>query len=339
MLAAFKQAWLQAGENLGELPRAEGPASGLLVSWLEPPAPKVDALAEGLAAYRQARYDEALPLLERAIVEQPDNLEVFKALVRTLIARDAADAALAWLLKKPRLTNWNPDLQYALGEVHLSRGDRESAAKAFERAIGLNARHTDAYIRLGVLHYDTQRYTDARQMLDKAIYLDRAAPVARYYLALTCVELADTLRAQAQLHYLRRVSPNYPPALHLEASLAMGQGHYRHAIGVFTLLDGMDALDAHGYTELGRAHEALGQIDEALNAYRDAYTRDRHCFEALSRAAALLEAQRHLEQALALYERLARSLAHRVPANEAIVRIRRALAEMAQAMTGERASA
>ncbi|HEY9723664.1 MAG TPA: tetratricopeptide repeat protein [Oscillatoriaceae cyanobacterium] len=339
MLALFKQAWIQAGEDLGQLPPAEGPASALIVSMLEPPKPKVDPLVEGLAAYQASRYAEARPLLEQALAQHPSHAEAFEALVRTLMALDAPEDALEWLVKKQHLTRRSANLQYALGEVHLLRGDRESAAAAFGKAIALNDSHTDAYIRLGVLHYEARRHAEARRMLDRAIFLDRAAPVARYYLALTSVELEDALRAQAQLHYLRHVAPDYAPALQLEASLAMKQGHYRQAIAVFNHLADLRALDANAYTELAKAHRAIGNTEEALNAYRNAYTIDRHHWEALSAAAALLEEQRHLDQALALYERLSRSLAHRVPANYAIARIQRAMATMAQAMAGDRQSA
>ena len=108
---------------------------------------------------------------------------------------------------------------YQLGENLTDLGDDEEASRAFMRAVQLDITHTDAHIRLGMIHQSLHRFDLARSCFERAILNDPRAAVARYYLALNCLETGDSRRALSQLHFVLQIEPSYAPARMLQGQV------------------------------------------------------------------------------------------------------------------------
>jgi tetratricopeptide (TPR) repeat protein len=127
--------WGPAIESAREARRARDDGLG------PPPRPGETAAAcdywEGVALYRTQRYDEALPLLERAAEKSPEWAEAFRALGEASFVAgriDAAGAAYARALELEPGIGSPRDLAY-FAETKSKQGDSESGIAVMQAAL------------------------------------------------------------------------------------------------------------------------------------------------------------------------------------------------------------
>ncbi|HEV2064477.1 MAG TPA: tetratricopeptide repeat protein, partial [Thermoanaerobaculia bacterium] len=91
----------------------------------------------GSMLLRRGAHDEAAAVFQKALELSPNDANIQKSLVRSLLAQKNAPAAIAILKAAPRTS----DSLALLAEAQLELGNKPDAVKTAEQAIALDARH------------------------------------------------------------------------------------------------------------------------------------------------------------------------------------------------------
>jgi tetratricopeptide (TPR) repeat protein len=298
------------------------------------PEKEVNPLQDGLAFFEAGDYDNALPNLELALETDPHNVQALIACGRMHLELGRLAEAYERLRAALELDIKNPQLLYSLGELCFNQGDMTAAESYWSRAIVNDADYTDAHIRMGMLYSETGRYQEAIKCFERAIFLDRAAVVARYQLAQVCVRLDDHRRALTQLHLVKELHPDYPPVYILQGEIFFRLGDMRQAILELTKAVELGAGDANVHWMLGSSHLALKAKDKALRAFLASIEHDPENWAAYHQAAVLQEEMQRYAPAQQNYNVLLRVPEYQEVAQQGIERIENLLAEIAATLAG-----
>jgi len=128
-------------------------------------------LHDAMFDVEDARYEQAIPLLQRALTVQPDmpvaNLQYGLALARL----NHFEQALAPLRKAVSLQPDNGMGHYELGLALFQTGDWKGAAPEFEAAVARAPRWADAHFSLAAVYARIERLPDAMTELDNTLSL------------------------------------------------------------------------------------------------------------------------------------------------------------------------
>jgi arylsulfatase A-like enzyme/Tfp pilus assembly protein PilF len=128
-------------------------------------------LHDAMFDVEDARYEQAIPLLERALEAQPDmpvaNLQYGLAQARL----NHFDKAIAPLRKAVTLQPDNGMGHYELGLALFQTGDWKAAALEFEAAVARAPRWADAHFSLAAVYARIERVPDAMTELDSTLSL------------------------------------------------------------------------------------------------------------------------------------------------------------------------
>jgi arylsulfatase A-like enzyme/Tfp pilus assembly protein PilF len=128
-------------------------------------------LHDAMFAVEDARYQEAIPLLERVLEQQPEmpvaNMQygIAQARLRNY------DKAIAPLQKAVQLQPDNGMGHYELGLALFERGDWRGSAPQFEAAVARAPRWADAHFSLAAVYARIDRVPDALNQLDTTLQL------------------------------------------------------------------------------------------------------------------------------------------------------------------------
>lgn len=151
-----------AADAGGKMPGGLDPKTKIEVSNL---------LHDAMFDVEDARYAEAVPLLERVLKEQPDmpvaNMQFGMAEARL----KNYDKALAPLQKAVRLSPDNGMGHYELGLALFETGDWKAAAPQFEASVARAPRWADAHFSLAAVYARIDRVPEAMTELDTTLTL------------------------------------------------------------------------------------------------------------------------------------------------------------------------
>ena len=109
----------------------------------------------------------------------------------------------------------NAELNFALGNLHLARGDRETAKSFYARTLTLGAQHKGAFNNLGVLALEESRWEVAANFLRKALEQEPADAKTRYLLAKALLGGGDIAGAETEITRALELNPEPPEFLQL----------------------------------------------------------------------------------------------------------------------------
>ena len=138
--------------------------------------------ATGIAHARKGRWEKAIPLLEKALAADPDDLATRMCLAE---ACDAAGQDEKAQMHYEKALEADPDsvpAMRALGLICLHREDYDQAIEYLEKAVQIGPDHAESFYRLGMAYDNKERYGQAVKAFKKAIAVDPRA--ARTYQAL-----------------------------------------------------------------------------------------------------------------------------------------------------------
>lgn len=280
---------------------------------------------KGVEAFERQEYDLAKELLGQLQAGDAPHFEralAFLGRISRHLGDD--DLAVAYLRAAADRTE-TAAAHFELGDL-LFRLERLVEAEAcFYRAIAREARFTDAFIRLGMIHQKRGDVTGALRFVEHAIGLDPQALLARHFLAQLCVETGNKQRALSQLHVVLQIKPDHAPARLLMAELYQGLGDHRQALVELCALSREKPSDVAILMRMAKSFEAIGDRRQVITALERAYTLRPTLHGAGMRAATLREAAEQPLAALKLYQRLSSSPEHGPAARAAIARIEQAL--------------
>jgi arylsulfatase A-like enzyme/thioredoxin-like negative regulator of GroEL len=196
-------------------------------------------LHDAMFAIEDARYQEAIPLLDRVLQEQPEmpvaNLQYGIAQARL----NHYDQALGPLGKAVKLQPDNGMGHYELGLALFETGDWRSAAPEFAAAVAHAPRWADAHFSLAAVYARIDRVPDALTELDSTLRLN-----PDHY-------RANLLRGRI---------------LSLEHNPLAGLSNLEKAAQVQPNSEEAHLFLADAYAQLGRVEEAQHELAAARNA-------------------------------------------------------------------------
>ena len=144
----------------------------LLIPWLLFPAVLCGDTSEGLAAYREANYEAAIPLLQAAAVKAPRDPLIHAALLSALVYEERVDSASDAAADDAVAFPTSPEVTAARGEFAFYMGDMGQAEKLFRAALKLKEETPRAYYGLYRLYHAASMYRSARLSCLRAHAID-----------------------------------------------------------------------------------------------------------------------------------------------------------------------
>jgi tetratricopeptide (TPR) repeat protein len=176
--------------------------------------------------------------------------------------------------------------------------DEDRAAALFAQALAADPEHAPAAEGLCDIHVRRGRWAEAEALLDRAVARAAGAEPERLAdlqtrLAGVCLELGETDKALTCLEAAHRLRPELLPLLRSYADLRFRRGEWSAAAELYgsmlrlhrAALPASETLDV--LRRIGRCRAEAGEIDGALESYREAEALDPKHAETLEALAAL----------------------------------------------------
>jgi len=239
--------------------------------------------------YKNGRYGEARALVEQALQSHPEYLpfHVNLGIVYYAGLGEYQRASVALEEAVARAPD-QADIHFLLGQVYLAQNRPERATAILRKAVDLLPTYWEYRHWLGVAHVRADSLRAAARAFQQAV--KRAPRETRPHLQLARVydALGQTGAAQRELQVFRRL-------------LSLQQEVERHQRQVAE-----HPQDARLRSRLGWAHVGQGNLDEALEHFRQALELDPQQGLAHYGTGGVLHAQNKLDQAIHAYEQACR---------------------------------
>ena len=146
---------------------------------------------EALHLARGARWEEAVPTLEKLAADSPDRVPVLEALARVRERQGRTREALSTWRQIHSLRKASALEFVKVGELAMEAEDTETAIRSFEAARlaqGSSFRH---HLELGVLYLAARRFEEAKEALDRVSPQHPAYPMALFKRAQVSILLRE----------------------------------------------------------------------------------------------------------------------------------------------------
>jgi tetratricopeptide (TPR) repeat protein len=224
-------------------------------------------------------YDKALIQFESLRAAGAGTPEIVISIARCHEALNNADKALAELTAGAGTYPQSAALQSAIGDAEMRRRRYPEARAAYDKALAIDPKFEEAYLRIADLLVSQAKVGEASDFLAKALETKPSSAMLHYGAGELKQRLAggkdETLLAAAERAFREaiRLEPTLLKARHHLAQTLLDKGD---AAGAMKELTGLQARpDYHedlAY-DVGRAQQALGELDAAVASYEDALTR------------------------------------------------------------------
>jgi len=172
----------------------------------------------GVLAHQQGRRDEALALIERSVVLEPDQADWHSNLGIIFQSNGQLEAAIDAYRRAIAMNPNHANAYSNLGVVLKAIGKPSEAEATYRTAIQLNPDHIDAYTNLGILLNGLKRTEEAAACFSKVITLRPKHREARKLLALAHCTLGEVGEAVKIFQEWLQEEPEDPIALHMLAA-------------------------------------------------------------------------------------------------------------------------
>ncbi|HEX4165513.1 MAG TPA: tetratricopeptide repeat protein [Bryobacteraceae bacterium] len=161
--------------------------------------------------------------------------------------------------------NDNPDWMRwnNLGIAYLDQLQYADAIHAFNEVVKLRPDYVDGYINVGLTYIEWEKYSSARDSLEKALAMSASNARALYYLAI--VERRSA-HPDAEIADLQMVVDQYPKSRDARRELGISyyqQHQYDEAIKQFEALQAIDPDDVAAHYNLSILYRRIGQKQKA----------------------------------------------------------------------------
>lgn len=250
---------------LKDLPAAGRTLEGAVARGLE--AAPVYALLS--TVYEQTgHFENAIPAMRLAIQRDPQREEYrfkYGMLLTNVLAPGAAVIRLEEALKAfPNSAR----LWFALGLAQFRWSKNDDAAKAFTRAVELDANFAPAYAYLGMTFVELGRYDEAVKLYERALAADEKLGVVHHLIADVLLRRQDANLPLVESHLTRAVKMDetFAPARLALAKVFIRTNRYKEAAAELERVINVDPKLAEAHYHLGRAYLRLNRKAEGQAA-------------------------------------------------------------------------
>ncbi|MCB8991518.1 MAG: tetratricopeptide repeat protein [Ardenticatenaceae bacterium] len=274
---------------------------------------------------QDGEYTDAIDYYKTAIRLDATRPEFYIRLINLLVARNRAEEAIEAAEQVTILAPDNDRVWTAVASAYLANGTRledigdpagaslqyAQAWQAAREAININAENATAYAYAAgglVLQGSPDKYAQAQELADFAIYLEPNNPWARYYMATVFVYLGEYTQAITQLQLGIEADPTIPDLYY-----SLAYNYYADSnvpLAIVTLEDALaiapdyapayDGL-AHMYLQLGEDALAEENAIKSVELNPNVARAQGRLGEAYFRRSNFPKAVEHLELAVQMY--------------------------------------
>jgi tetratricopeptide (TPR) repeat protein/tRNA A-37 threonylcarbamoyl transferase component Bud32 len=179
----------------------------------------------------QREYDKALPAFHKALDLKPDDTVVLWDLAQLYFWQE--DAAKALEVLDPLTAQPSPKLPVSLnlrGDVYLSMGRLDDAAKDYERIIELRPKDPDAYIGLALVRIKQGKAEEARACYERMVAANPDSAPVYLRRAEFRRDRGEFDLAEADCDRAAGKEPNSALAALVRASITAARGQHRQAV-------------------------------------------------------------------------------------------------------------
>lgn len=251
---------------------------------------------------------QADALLQRALIQQPDRLDLRERMARCAMRQGRFSEAKEHLQILLQMSPRNDEFEYLLGRCLEATGDYTHAVDCYENATHHNPTQLDSYVRLAdLMKYRLEDPTEARAVLDRMVATNQHSYQAFLIRARIHKNEGRGEQARQDVKQALELAPTEPALLLFAADLAPAAGHAedlraqfraglaahpRHA-GLYQALAKLEVLakrpqEAIACLRQGLAH--LPEQQELLQSLCDLLVQDGN----LPEAGSLIARLRHL---------------------------------------------
>lgn len=188
-------------------PIAAGELDGLLETLLDESLPAGDQARLAWRLIESGRIEEALPYLEKAAREFPDDALIFFNMGTGLLKIGRTEEAIAPLRKSVKLDPGFARSRHTLAEALRRRGAFAEAAEQYEEAIRIRGDEYELCWGLGDCYLRLDRNEDALLAFDRALAMNRLGPAALKSKAVVLARMKRMAEAAALLRKVLELTP------------------------------------------------------------------------------------------------------------------------------------
>jgi tetratricopeptide (TPR) repeat protein len=269
--------------------------------------PAAADMAEGALYKAQQQWDKAIAAYERVLAQAPHAPEPLLALIQIDRAQGnvaRGQARLERLLADDR----HPYAHGFLGEVLLSKGDKDGASAHFVTATRVNPQWSMPWFHLATIRLVEKREADAQIVLRQGLLANPDSSELRLLLATSLTESGIVDEAIKEYEQLLKKQPGATLAANNLASLLVDRkGDQQSLERALTLSRDFErnAPNPFFLDTLGWVHHKLGHRDEAIRVMQLALQKapahpvlNYHLGAAYAQSGRTTEAKTHLQKAL-----------------------------------------
>jgi Flp pilus assembly protein TadD len=166
----------------------------------------------GGALIRKGRFEEALPLLERAIAIRPHYADALYNLGFALMRLERIEAGAGYIRESLRLDPKNTMARNNLGIACMMTGDLAAAEEHFRETVRMRPDEAPGRNNLGVALNRQGRHEEAAAQLTEAIRINPRYAEAYNNLGIALREMGRLAEAVERFRHALRLQPDYPAA-------------------------------------------------------------------------------------------------------------------------------
>ena len=231
-------------------------------------APRRDFFKLGLALLWSGYGEQALPYLEAALRQQPDNARVLGLVSQIHLEANRLDeaqrAAESAVKSDPSYAEgWN-----GLGGVAAARADFDTALRHYQRAISIKEDLTHTLLNAGQAAAKLERWTDSAAFYRRALTADAASADAANGYGFALAHQNKPAEAKTYLQRAIELKPDFGAAINNLAVLYLQQGQMNDAVAALRYGIKVAPAEEILYLNLGRAYVQSGDRDQAREVMR-----------------------------------------------------------------------
>lgn len=223
-------------------------------------------LREALVAHQNGFPTRAIPIYEKALIEEPDNPDALSGYGLALVeAGRPSEAEGPLKLAIEKMPN-RPAYHLNLAELYFRVGEDELALVEIRQAIAIKPKFAPAHIRLGRYHIDRNEPEAAADALDVALQINPNDHATGLVLANALASAGNYGAAYYVLDHLEKIRPDDVRTIKLRLVIARFRRDYPALEALATRLTTLQPDDPQGWRDLATAYFDVGRFEDALAA-------------------------------------------------------------------------
>jgi tetratricopeptide (TPR) repeat protein len=173
-----------------------------------------------VGAQVEGAYKNAEQAYQQAIAENPTNPLFYFRLAQLAVVQNDIAKAEGYLQQTLSLKPNYAEALFVLSQVQVAQGDMDTAILTARNTVQAASREPVAWFQLGTLLHQVEKYNEAAEALEQAVFLNSNYANALYMLGLTYAQLDRTVEAKNTLERVRTLNPNNTQVEQALANLA-----------------------------------------------------------------------------------------------------------------------